>query len=402
MFLDILLVILIGSLIGTITGLIPGLHVNMIAAFILTTTINSPTEPIIISCFLISLAITHSFVDFIPGIYLGAPDSTTALAVLPGHKYLLKGKGHMAIFLSVAGGISSIIILILLSPILFLILPKLYESIKYFVPLMLVIIVTYMILIEKNKKDALIITLLSGLLGLLSFNTILKEEQIFTALLGGLFGLSTIATAFTSKTKIPKQSLQTKITSKEFVSGGFLGFIAGLVAGILPGIGSSQSAILLNKLADIKGARKYIISLGAINTTAAILSVIAIYLIGRARSGIAVAINHITTTITIDNILLFVCVSLISASIASILTLELSKKATIHITPERYTKINIFIFVFVLLSIIWISDFAGLIIAISGMFLGIYTQISHVKKSLLMNALVIPIILYFLGIHITI
>ena len=324
------------------------------------------------------------------------------MAVLPGHKYLLKGMGHMAIFLSVAGGISSIIILITLSPLLFLILPKLYTSIKYFVPIMLVLIVIYMILIEKNKKEALIITFISGLLGILSFNTILKEEQIFTALLGGLFGLSTIAAAFASKTKIPKQHLKTKITKKEFISGGFLGFIAGLVAGIIPGIGSSQSAILLNKLSNIKGARKYIISLGAINTTAAILSVIAIFLIGRARSGIAVAINHITTTITIDNILLFMCVSLISASIASILTLNLSKKATTYITPKRYTKINSFIFVFVLLSIIWISGLIGLLIAISGMFLGIYTQISHVKKSILMNALVVPIILYFFGIHITI
>ncbi|MCK4968439.1 MAG: tripartite tricarboxylate transporter permease [Candidatus Aenigmarchaeota archaeon] len=399
---EFLLAILLGILIGTLTGLIPGLHVNMIAAFVMSISIGTINDPIIIGCFLISLAITHSFVDFIPSIYLGAPDSTTALAVLPGHKYLLKGLGHMAVFLSVAGGISSIILLLILSPLLFLILPKLYATIKYFIPLILVLIVIYMIFLEKNKKEALIITILSGVLGILSFNTILREEYIFTALLGGLFGLSTIATAFAFNAKIPKQYLRTKITRKDFISGGFLGFAAGIVAGMLPGIGSSQSAILLNKLTNKKGARKYIISLGAINTTAAILSVIAIYLIGRARSGIAVAINYITEPITIETITLFLCISVISASLAAIITLKLSKKATTYITPKRYTKINIFVFLFVLSSIILLSGFTGLIIAISGMFLGIYAQISHVKKSLLLNALVIPIILYFFGIHIII
>jgi len=55
--------------------------------------------------FIIAMAITHTFLDVLPAIFLGAPDSDTALGVLPGHKLLLEGKGLIAVKLTVAGGL---------------------------------------------------------------------------------------------------------------------------------------------------------------------------------------------------------------------------------------------------------------------------------------------------------
>ena len=61
------------------------------------------TSPIVLAVFIISLAITHTFLDAIPSIYLGAPTEAQALNVLPGHRLLMKGLGHNAIMYTVIG-----------------------------------------------------------------------------------------------------------------------------------------------------------------------------------------------------------------------------------------------------------------------------------------------------------
>lgn len=395
MFFEIILFVAAGVIVGTFTGLIPGIHVNMIAAFVLGFSLTE--YPLFLGAFLISLGVTHSFVDFIPSIYLGAPDPSTALAVLPGHKYLLRGHAHMAIFLSVVGGVVAIFLLLLFLPVIFAFLPQTYAALKGTIPLLLFCIMTYMILIEKNKKSAFLVFVLSGILGMLSFKTYLNETQIFTALLSGLFGLSTIATTAAHNTKAPKQSLAATTPAKDAIVGGFLGFLAGLAAGILPAIGSSQSAILMNNLAGKKGARKYIISLGAINTINILLSVLAIYLIGRSRSGIAVAVEGLFETVALNDVLFFVGVGILSTAFAATTTIHISKKISKNMLSINYKKLNCGVFVFLLASILIIAGSLGILIALTGMFLGIYAQIVRVKKSLLLGALVVPVFLVFIG-----
>ena len=101
MFFQILLATLIGIFLGTITGLIPGIHINLISIMILS------LSPLLANYFsllyltvaIISMAITHTFLDFIPSIFLGCPDTDTELSVLPGHELLKKGQGYEAIML---------------------------------------------------------------------------------------------------------------------------------------------------------------------------------------------------------------------------------------------------------------------------------------------------------------
>jgi len=122
MFAQIILAIILGISFGIITGLIPGIHINLISLIVLTLSVYllSYVPPIIIAIFIISMAITHTFLDSIPGIYLGAPDEAMALAALPGHRMLLKGYGHHAILLTITGSILSLIICILAAPSLLL------------------------------------------------------------------------------------------------------------------------------------------------------------------------------------------------------------------------------------------------------------------------------------------
>src|SRR3990167_4825266 len=122
MLIELILALAVGVLIGTFTGLFPGIHINLVSAFLLSvsTFLLTITTPLSLVIFIASLSITHTFIDFIPSIYLGAPNEDSFLSVLPGHKLLLRGQGHKAVIITSLGCLSGILIFLILAP-LFLI-----------------------------------------------------------------------------------------------------------------------------------------------------------------------------------------------------------------------------------------------------------------------------------------
>src|SRR3989344_7011318 len=106
MILALIAALLLGTIAGTLTGLFPGIHINLISA-ILVSSLSLPfisSLPIIsLIVFIVSMSITHTFLDFIPSILLGAPEEDSFLSVLPGHQLLKKGRGYEAIILTLYG-----------------------------------------------------------------------------------------------------------------------------------------------------------------------------------------------------------------------------------------------------------------------------------------------------------
>ena len=117
MLIQIILAILMGNLVGVFTGLIPGIHVNLIGVFLisLSSTFLFNINPIYLVIFIVAIAITHIFIDFIPSIFLGCPDTDTELSILPGHELLKKGEGYEAVMLTAYGSLTAVFILILIA-----------------------------------------------------------------------------------------------------------------------------------------------------------------------------------------------------------------------------------------------------------------------------------------------
>ena len=76
------------------------------------------TSPLGLAVFIISMSITHTFLDSIPSIFLGAPDADMAMAILPGHQLLLEGRGFEAVKLTVIGSLLCLLLGILIVPVL--------------------------------------------------------------------------------------------------------------------------------------------------------------------------------------------------------------------------------------------------------------------------------------------
>ena len=267
MLIQIILALSIGVLFGTFTGLIPGIHINLIVVFLisLSSTFLLSISPIYLLVFIVAMAITHTFIDFIPSIFLGCPDTDTELSILPGHELLKQGNGHEAVLLSVYGSISAILILILIAYPSTLIFPKIYEIIKDIMPWILISISVLLIFLESEKIPAIIAFGLTGILGYFVLN-LNNLNQPLLPLLTGLFGSSMLITSIKNKTQIPEQDTK-KISfkKKKFIKPLFGSLVASPLCSFLPGLGSGQAAIIGNSIAktDKKG---FIVLLGATKT----------------------------------------------------------------------------------------------------------------------------------------
>lgn len=397
MFLEITTAIVIGSFLGIITGLTPGIHINLVSAIILSTSsffLNFASE-ISLVILIVSMSITHIFLDSIPSIFLGAPSPDSAVIILPAHKLLLKGKAHEAVILTLVSTISSIILIISLVPILIFVMPRLYHLIKDYIYIILIVAVLFLILKEKNKLQTLLVFSIAGTLGLITLNMPNLKEPLLP-LLSGLFGLSSLILSIKNNTKIPEQIITKLEITQDKIKYIIIGTISGIISGFLPGLGSSQISVLVSSVIKNIESKDFLILNSSINAANMIVSFIALYVINKARSGSAVAVSKILEKITLTNLILIISVILISIFIATILTINLSRVFSRLITKINY-KFACLGIIFLLIALVFIiSEPIGLLVLLTSTSLGIYTQLKRINKNHLMACILIPVIVFFL------
>ncbi|MFC1722847.1 tripartite tricarboxylate transporter permease [Nanoarchaeota archaeon] len=401
MYVQILVAIALGLVCGIITGLIPGIHVNLISVLALTLSpiILTYTSPIALCCFIISLAITHSFLDSIPSIYLGAPDADQALNVLPGHRLLHQGQGHNAILYTLIGSLGSLILALILFPFIIPLMKTLHPYIKNYIGYALIAIMSYMILKEptvKKKLSSFLLFTLAGILGLIVLNLPSLSQPLFP-LLSGLFGLSILITSLLQKSTIPKQSPHPLTISKKNTTKAITASTGmGITAAFLPGFGSSQAAIIATQLVGKIGDEGFLTLVGGINTANMLVSIATAYTLSKARNGAIVVVNQLIETITTQNLLIFLSLALIVGGTATLIAIPLSKKFANIITRFSYTKIITSIIIFITLLTIIFDTWIGLLILTTSTAIGLLATNLGVGKNHLMGCLIIPVILFFI------
>ncbi|MFA4952675.1 MAG: tripartite tricarboxylate transporter permease, partial [Candidatus Pacearchaeota archaeon] len=356
-------------------------------------------SPIILVVFIVAMSVVHTFIDFIPSIYLGAPQDGTELSILPGHELLKEGKAHEAVLITLLGSLIAVFLIILLSPLLIFSIPKLNLFVKPIIPFLLIAISIFLVGAEgKNKKfSALFVFILTGILGVITLNLELKEPLL--PLLTGLFGASSLIISIKQKTKIPEQKISSlkkiEITKKELISSGIFSTFFSSVLGFLPALGSGQIAVISSSIKKINN-KQFLFSLGLINPFMMILSFLAIYTINKGRTGSAVFIGEILGKISPKQIILILIISLISGILAFIIGIKLSKFFAKNIGKINYSKISIFVLIFLLIIVTIFSGFLGAIIFIISTLTGIYSISSDVRRIQMMGCLLIQTILLYL------
>jgi putative membrane protein len=392
---ELILALFLGIFAGTITGLIPGIHINLVATILLTFIFLTSFPITIVLIFITAMAITHTFVDFIPAVFLGAPDEDTGLGILPGHEFLLKGQGHQAIKLTVIGSAIAIFSLIILVPLFLFFIPKVYPFIERMLGLFLIWIAILLILHERESRiKATIIFLLAGFLGLATFN--LNLQQPLLPLLTGLFGASTIINSIRTRTIIPEQKIEKlALTKKELIKPTISTAIISPFCSFFPGLGSSQAAIIGSEIMGKLNKEQFLILLGSINTLVMSMSFVTLFLIQKSRTGAAATISQLTQ-INFQDLTTILITIAIASIIAIPLTLQISKIFAKNIHKIPYTKISIIILILLTTITIYFSGFLGLLVFITATFLGLTAIEFQTRRSFLMGAILIPTILFYL------
>ncbi len=314
--------VLLGLGTGALTGLAPGLHVNNVAAIVLATraswvafllgpwTGEDPaTLGLLLSCYLLATMVSHGIFDFVPSVFLGAPTEETALSILPGHRMLLNGEGARAVALAARGAVlgtafsaAALVPLRLLlgSPV------GLADAFRPWSPWFLAGMLVSMVLTEvrfarrrlRRVTRAVWVQVMAGLLGLavLRGPSGIDPNAALFPLFSGLFGMPTLAVSlWTRPGEVPEQRTEPlPPVGRAEANHALRGSLAGAAVSWLPGLSGGAAATL----AAMGTSRKlppsgFMVILGAVSTSTAVLSVSVLFIIGRARSGVAAAVQDL-------------------------------------------------------------------------------------------------------------
>ncbi len=418
MGIDVVLLILymslLGAAIGTFTGLVPGIHVNTLAAImlagypLLTDAFSSivPSEllPICIASCIMSASIVHSFVDYVPSVFIGAPDPDDVISALPGHRLLMEGKGMSAVrsaaIGSCVGAIASIIIAI---PLQLILISGVSDYLDSITAIVLIAVIAMMILYEKDRKNIVwctLIILISGLLGLMCMDVAIPCEGVIVGstmlfpMLTGLFGMPSML-----------QSLRNPVIERqeddcEYPVGpvpGIKGVITGVLTGWFPGITSTTGAILSDSITPERRPEGFIAMTASIGTSAAIIMLVTMSITGHGRSGTMIIIGDIlgdSITGTLNACFLLL---LLTAAIASFLgyhsTILCGKMMSRIINHIDTLMLNWICIVLVTVLVLLMTGPFGLVILVISTALGFLPVRIGISRVYLTGCLLIPALL---------
>ena len=386
--------ILLGVLIGTITGILPGLHPNTIAFMTLPFYLATSIELYVYMSILAGLAVSHTFHEFLPAIILGAPEADSALSALPGAEMTMEGEARKAFKYSVFGGIFALLTLIALFPLLYYLAANYYNHIEPYMPGILAFFLLFIAVYAHNILYSTIIVILSGKLGILSFEVSVNSEYVLVAVFSGLFAVPAIINNLMQNFELPKQT-KSRLSLFKSSKGGFTGFLAGILSGIVPGIGAAVATSFLTPVMarNKEGAEEeFIAGMGGVNTVDIVVSFLALYLIGNPRSGTAVALQNVVE-VGIEEIMFVAGASLFAAGIAIPLSFKTLDVFLAFTNQFDFNKILAAVLVFLILVNTYLTGLLGILIFGTAACIG-WAALKAGERSSCMAVLLVPTTLF--------
>ncbi|MBN1236061.1 MAG: tripartite tricarboxylate transporter permease [Methanotrichaceae archaeon] len=408
-----------GFALGILSGLTPGLHLNNFAAMLLATSpqlLAMGLSPFQMACIILSASISQTFFDAIPAIFLGAPDSETALTVLPGQRLMLEGRAIEAVRLSALGSAGSVLFALLLIIPLSWIVANYYDYLTKYVGILLLGIALMMIRSEsgpwiegrgswvhyKYKGLAGLLFITAGLLGIFAFDheqllssPLGLEPQVLLPLLSGIFGASSLLLSLSTETEIPKQKeSEIKLSSSSLAKAIFSGGLGGSVVAWIPGVSPSVAAITA-RLGGTPGPEEFLVSIAGVNTANALFSLVALYVIDKPRSGAAAAIQEL---MTLDRSILaqMIIVVVIVAAASYLACIGAAPLAGRAISQLNYKRLCLGVMLFLVAMTYAFTGVFGLFIFFLSTVIGLIAPIAGIHRTHAMGVLMLPLIIRYI------
>lgn len=406
-----LLATLAGLAAGVLTGVLPGIHINMIAVMAASlvsasapgAALPDPVSLLAVSAFIIAMSISHVFHDFLPTIFLGVSESESALAVMPGHRLLLRGLGRKAIMLAAFGALSGVLAVIALTPLLIAAIKPVFAFASSYVWIVLIMTAAFQIFRAGRTRAAAanaFIFCLSGAFGLAVFN-IPNLSQPLLPMFSGLFGLSSLVSGLLKRSSIPEQNSKAEIRvakKRQVAKYVAVGVLSSSLMGLFPALGPAQAAMLGTAFLRKIRAEAYIFLLGVISSASMLFALLTLYAFEKARNGsIAVMGSILNTTKEFPphTLILLITVAFVTTALSCISTLLLSRLFATMMRKISYPLLSLLVIIFVITIVAAFSGPAGLLVMVDATAIGLTALLTKSSRQLLMGCLMVPVIGYY-------
>ncbi len=397
---------------GLFTGLIPGIHVNTLASLMLvsyptletafTGIVPESHVPTAVCSMIMAASVVHSFVDFVPSVFIGAPDVDTAVSVLPGHRLLLDGRGMAAVRAASIGSLVGCSAAILLAiPLQYAMMAGIADRLNSVTTIVLTAVCVILLYNEYRKRNllfGLVAFILSGMLGYAVMNLpipctgVLGEGTLLMPMLTGLFGLPVLLVSDGGH-PFPEQTDDER--DPVGIVPGLKGIVMGCIAGWFPGITSTVGATVSATLLPDNTPERFVSTVASIGTVTTILSLVTLSVSGGGRSGTVIVIGEILGD-SVSGLLSEPFIALLtSASVASIIGYWLAiwsgKVMAGFVSRIRQDLMNRAVIVF-LISLTFLSTgIWGIIILVGALLIGFIPVSCDAGKTVLCGCLIIPV-----------
>lgn len=382
--------VIAGLLLGVFSGLLPGVHTNTIAAVLLEMDI----APEFLSFVIVAALGAHIVFEFFPAIFLGIPDETTVVSVLPGQRLLLEGRGIEGLRICAVSILCATGLSVLFFPVSLVLFPFLYSFIK---PVMLPLLIGASVLLlvkeggAKKILIAFVVFALSGVLGFIVLNGGIKEP-LFPAFTG-MFAISSLMIGIRGRRKVPEQKTGPfEFDFKRFI---VIGVLLGLLADLFPGISAPAQIAVFASLFLFLRPRSYLALTASIAASQAVFAFGSLLTINKARIGALVALRQVAD-ISYSSVPIFLSSFLAVVGIASLFLILLSRAAG-RLSGVNFQALNVILILFLVFLVFIISGPMGLLVLGTASAVGSIPILFGVRRTHLMGLIIIPTILLLCG-----
>ncbi len=427
--LPILIAVPLGVLMGGLLSLLPSLHIYNVAGLVLLFWQLTPNlfPPEAVAPFFMSLVVSFAFVNTIPMTFIGAPDESATVTILPGTKYMMTGRGYEAAMLTGIGNLAGVVLLAALTPFFYLVFPYIHNIVAVHMHWILGLVMVYMLMSEwpkgvgrgdtvwariadawQNLFAGIITFAFSAVLGLIvTSKSIITHEMGFQNIMPvfvGLFAIPSIVQNLLSRERFPEQYVS-KSVDLDWVTLGkstFQGGLGGLLASYLPAVTAGIGGIIAGHATAQRGDKIFIVSGGVSKIIYYVGAFLLLFVItpltphGISRGGLSVILKPVFTPlpgqywVMLASILTAGCLSFLILVYGSILTIAVLKRIDYH-------KLYWAALVLLIALIYVLTGFGGLFVLAVASCIGSIPVFFHCRRSNCMAVLMVPIALNMAG-----
>ena len=405
---------IIGASLGTFTGLVPGIHVNTLASIMLVSypamesALSGLVDPeyvsAVVCCCIMSASVVHSFIDFVPSVFIGAPDAEDAVSILPGHRMVLQGRGMAAVRAAAIGSLVGCSVAIVLSvPLQYVMLNGAEEVMDRLTPLVLIVASSILILNEGRKGNMMwgvACFILSGAIGSMCMfmpipaKGILGEGTLMFPMLTGLFGIPVLVEAAAGK-GIPEQ--RDDEPDPVGLMPGIKGVVTGCIAGWFPGITSTVGASMSACFMPENRPERFISTVASVGTVTSVLSLVTLSVSGSGRSGSAIVIGEILgdglNGFMSEGFLMLLLATATASVLGYGLTIWSGRMMSSLVTRIDERMLNKTVIILLLILTVATTGLPGLLVLAGAMAVGFIPNACGTGRTVLCGCLILPVML---------